>query len=264
MLFKKMFGFVASSLRTVSRGLFNHFVQGLLLIVPIGLSFLLVFMFFGWVSEFIGKLLAFFGMDIPVLVTVLGINIPTLKIFIFLILVLLIALIGAFGQTVIAAPLKMMFNRMIRKTPILQPIYSTISDFLDAFVGKKRKFKNPVLVTINASAQVEKIGFITQSDLSELSIKDKVGVFCPHSYNVSGDFFIVPVSRVRPLDIPASEAMKLAWTGGITQIPDEDEEDLVQNEPVQEFQAEVLQTGTVGSAKALAKKAPARRGRGRA
>lgn len=258
MFLKKLPRFVYSSLRSVLRGVFNHFLQGLLLIVPIGLSLILVFMFFDWVTGFMEKLLIFFGLDIPELVTVLGINIPGLKVVILIVLVLLIALIGMVGQTVLAAPLKLMFNRMIKRTPILQPIYSTISDFLDAFVGKKRKFKNPVLVTINESAHVEKIGFITQSDLSELSITDKVGVFCPHSYNVSGDFFIVPVANVRPLDIPASEAMKLAFTGGITQIPEEEAEAEMQTELAQNSDRKKVlilkPAGTKNKAKATGRK----------
>jgi len=56
---------------------------------------------------------------------------------------------------------------------------------------------------------------MTQEDLSDLDIKEKVAVYFPHSYNFSGELFIVPRELVRPVDIPSAEAMKFIVSGGV-------------------------------------------------
>ena len=55
---------------------------------------------------------------------------------------------------------------------------------------------------------------MTQKDLSDLEIIGKVSVYFPHSYNFSGEMFIVPAELVRPINIPSAEAMKFIVSGG--------------------------------------------------
>ena len=104
---------------------------------------------------------------------------------------------------------------LMEKTPLLNLIYTSIRDLLSAFMGKEKKFNQPVLVKVNIISDLEKVGFITQRDLSDFGIKDKVSVYFPHSYNFSGEMFIVPVEQVKPLNIPPSEAMKFVVSGGV-------------------------------------------------
>ncbi|OFY60030.1 MAG: hypothetical protein A2Y87_12190 [Bacteroidetes bacterium RBG_13_46_8] len=93
-----------------------------------------------------------------------------------------------------------------------------MNDFVKAFVGEKRKFTHPVIVKVNLISDLEKLGFITTEDLAHLGVEGKVGVFFPHSYNWSGEFFIVPKEHVRPLNLPPGEVMKFAFTGGVTTV----------------------------------------------
>ncbi len=139
------------------------------------------------------------------------IDIPGLGI---LILFVLITVLGLIGSTIIARPIKRLFNRLIDKAPLLKIIYSAIRDLLSAFVGKEKKFDQPVLVIVNTISNLEKMGFITQKDLSDMKILDKVSVYFPHSYNFSGEMFIVPKELVRPINIPSAEAMKFIVSGG--------------------------------------------------
>jgi uncharacterized membrane protein len=49
-------------------------------------------------------------------------------------------------------------------------------------------------------------------------------VYIPHSYNFSGNLFIVPNGNVRPIHgVEASELMKFAVSGGVTRLKDHDE-----------------------------------------
>jgi uncharacterized membrane protein len=63
---------------------------------------------------------------------------------------------------------------------------------------------------------IQKLGFITQTDLTFLSLQDSVMVYCPHSYAFSGEMLIVPASNVTLLNIPASDVMKMIISGGVS------------------------------------------------
>ena len=105
---------------------------------------------------------------------------------------------------------------ILKKLPLVSLIYYAIKDLITAFVGNKRKFSQPVVVTINEQSNLKKLGFLTQSDLSMLNQRDYVAVYCPHSYAFSGELFIVPSKNVEPLDLPSAEVMKIIVSGGVS------------------------------------------------
>ena len=184
----------------------NYFFQGLLFIVPIGLTLYIIYVTYDFINGLLKEYVR----------PVIHLDIPFLDFFIVLVL---IALVGFLGQTLIFRPVKTFVNRFFEKVPIIKYIYSSLKDILSAFVGKDKKFTHPALVKINHVSNLEKLGFITREDLSNLGIKDKkVAVYFPHSYNFSGELFIVPAEQVSPLDIPAAEVMKFIVSGGVIQI----------------------------------------------
>jgi len=157
------------------------------------------------------------GLLIKELTTIIGFRIPGLGLLIILVTV---TLIGYLGTTILFKPVIKSLDRIISQAPLVKIIYTSIKDFMSAFVGKDKKFNEPVLVKVNKDAELEKLGFITQHDLSKLGIgKGKVAVYLPHSYNFSGNLFIVPVENVRPIDASPTEVMKFIVTAGVTSIP---------------------------------------------
>jgi uncharacterized membrane protein len=93
-------------------------------------------------------------------------------------------------------------------------------------MGKEKKLNKPVLFRISKDSDLERIGFITEADLSNLGIgAEKVAVYAPHSYNFSGNVYIVPVANITPLDVDASEAMKFVVAGGMVKIKDGDKDE---------------------------------------
>ena len=110
-------------------------------------------------------------------------------------------------------------DKLISQAPLVKIIYTSIKDFMSAFVGKERRFTEPVLVKISRDGNLEKMGFITQKDLSNLGIpKGKVAVYLPHSYNFSGNLFIVSVENITPLDAHPAEVMKFIVSAGVTSV----------------------------------------------
>jgi len=74
--------------------------------------------------------------------------------------------------------------------------------------------------------EVERIGFITQTDLTELGISEgKIGVYIPFSYAVTGNLIIVPKKNVTPIKGKASDVMKFIISGGVTTIEEDTSRD---------------------------------------
>ncbi|MBI2069868.1 MAG: DUF502 domain-containing protein [Elusimicrobia bacterium] len=179
------------------RKLAGYFFQGLLLVGPFAAT---VYILYVTVSFLDGLL--------PVGLPGLGL----------LIIIGLITLLGYLGSLFIARPFITLFEKIVEKTPLVKIIYTAVKDLMTAFVGEKKRFSEPVLVTVGKDSGLQKLGFITQKDLSDLGIKGKVAVYLPHSYNFSGNLFIVPKENVMPLDISGAEIMKFIVSGGVTRL----------------------------------------------
>jgi uncharacterized membrane protein len=182
--------------------IFRYFIQGLLYVAPLGLTAYIIYLVFTFVDHVIREaVLEWFHVNIP------GIGVMAMFI--------IITFLGFIGGSILVSPVKKLIDMLMEKAPLLNLIYTSIRDLLSAFVGKEKKFNQPVLVMVNTISELEKVGFITQEDLSDFGIKDKVSVYFPHSYNFSGEMFIVPTKLIKPLKISPAEAMKFVVSGGV-------------------------------------------------
>ena len=187
----------------IMKRLINYLLEGLLYIAPLSITAYIIYAVFMFMDNLSQDLLfEFFGIKIP------GLGVLTLLIFLIL--------IGFIGRTFIAQPLKLVFKNVINRIPLVKFVYSAFNDLFSAFVGKEKKFNQPVLVKVNLSSDLEKIGFITEENLSLLDEEDKVAVYFPHSYNFSGELFIVPRANIRPINISSSDVMKFVISAGLT------------------------------------------------
>lgn len=185
--------------------IFRYFLQGLLLAAPAGITLFFIY----WVFEM---------MDGPVrnfVYSIYNIWIPGIGL---VVTFTVIALLGWAGQSFLFQPIVRFIHNIFEKVPIIKLVYTSLTDFFNAFVGQRKKFTRPVLVKVNLVSELEKVGFITADDLADLGIKDKVAVLFPHSYNWSGEMFIVPKEHITPLKLPPGEVMKFALTGGVTRV----------------------------------------------
>ncbi len=183
----------------------NYLLQGLLYLAPLTITGYIIYALFTFLDGLSQQLIThLFDIRIP------GLGILTLLIF--------LVLIGFLGKTIIARPLSLIFNKVIDRIPFLKFIYSAFNDLFSAFVGKEKKFNQPVLVKVNLNSDLEKLGFITEENLEllELEDNDKVAVYFPHSYNFSGELFIVPRVNIKPVNINSSDVMKFIVSAGLT------------------------------------------------
>jgi len=176
----------------------SAFLQGLIYLAPISITIFIIYKGF----VFIDSLLPF--------------NIPGLGI---IVIFTGITVVGFLGSFMITRPIRFFLKKLLEKVPIFKIVFTSISDLLNAFVGQKRKFTEPVMVKMNEQADVYKLGFITETDLTKICIdNDKVAVYLPHSYNFSGNLFIVPRRNITPIDAPPAEVMKFIVSGGVTKV----------------------------------------------
>ena len=138
----------------------------------------------------------------------------------FIIIISVITLFGYFTSNFAFNTIESWFDGFISRIPLVKLIYTSVKDLIEAFVGEKKKFNKPVLVTLDKVNHLHRIGFITQQDLSELGLSDMVVVYFPQSYAFAGDHFVVPKEHVKPLNISGATAMKFIVSGGVSGLHD--------------------------------------------
>jgi len=187
----------------------KFFFQGLLYVVPVAVTIYVLAVAFIWLDGLLRDLEIFQHEPYS------NFNFPGLGL---LVIILFITLIGFIGQRLITTPISNSFDRLLKRAPLIKVIYTSVKDLLSAFVGKERKFEKPVLVTLDQAGILERFGFITASDLSELGIKEKIAVYLPSSYGILGELYVVPAKNVKPIDAHPANVMKFIVSGGVAKI----------------------------------------------
>ncbi|MCC5920070.1 MAG: DUF502 domain-containing protein [Cyclobacteriaceae bacterium] len=180
----------------------TYFFRGLIFTAPIALTVYILLKAIQWIDGII-----------PIKIPGLGI----------LTIVVMVTAIGFLASSFLAAPIFAWFERMLGRLPLVSIIYSSIKDLIGAFVGDKKKFNQPALITLNEQTGLQRLGFITQEDLTFLKVKDRVAIYMPHSYNFSGNLFLIDPKFVKPLDISSTHVMKFIVSGGVSGMPEADE-----------------------------------------
>ncbi|TFF39630.1 DUF502 domain-containing protein [Mucilaginibacter psychrotolerans] len=187
--------------------LLNYFVKGLLIVVPLGAAFFLVF----WAVSKVDNLLNLSG-ELWVDKAGKPIYIPGLGILNVLVIILVA---GILVTNVITDPIKNWFRRWLNRLPIFKFLYSSIKDLTEAFVGEEKKFNEPVLVEVNEFG-LKKIGFLVQKDMASIGLPGEVAVYFPWSYSFAGQVVIVSAEKVKPIDKSAGDIMKFVISGGVS------------------------------------------------
>ncbi|HVZ25238.1 MAG TPA: DUF502 domain-containing protein, partial [Sediminibacterium sp.] len=184
------------ALRLILKKLLQLFLQGLIVLAPIGITLWVVLGLFSFVDGILPNIIHTLA---PGLLPqdAYG-NIQRIPGIGFVVVVVLVLLVGWISSLFVVGRLVSVLDAVLEKTPGIKFIYSSVKDFLEAFAGNKKKFDKPVLVNVDAP-DVWRIGFITQPDAAEFGQPGHVTVYVPHSYAISGITYIVPKERTRLL-----------------------------------------------------------------
>ncbi len=178
--------------------LFRYFVQGLVLTVPTVFTVYVCYVAFtridGW----------------------LGLSVPGAG---FVITVVFITLVGFVGTSFVTRTLLSSFEEALTHLPFVRLVYTSTKDLLNAFVGEKRRFDKPVVVSLTADGAIRGLGYITQDSAASLGALESVVVYFPQSYAFAGWTFVVPASRVTRIETVSSDFMAFVVSGGVTDVP---------------------------------------------
>lgn len=173
----------------------RYFFEGLLYVIPLAVTILVLYKVFeavdGWLQ-----------LKIP------GVG--------FLITIVGITLIGFLASNVLTKGLLALVDKLFERVPFIKLIYTSIKDLIGAFVGDKKSFDKPVLVSLTGDGQAKAIGFITRESLEAYGLEDHVAVYFPQSYNFAGNLLIFPREQVMMLNVDSSDAMAFLVSGGVS------------------------------------------------
>ena len=175
--------------------LVKNFLRGLVIVVPIALTLYLIYEAFTRIDR------------------LLNLRIPGVG---FAITIVLIVLIGALASNFFVRKFLQLTEAVFTRAPIVRLVYAAIRDLLEAFVGDQKRFNQPVAVSL--SDGVRTLGFMTQEDLSFLSMPGQVSVYLPFSYSVAGMVIVVANSRVERLTLDSASVMALVVSGGVSRV----------------------------------------------
>lgn len=193
-------------MRGLLKRILLYFFQGALVIVPIFITVLVLYK----IIINVGSVIEYMNLSVnPIVDPFLGV----------LVVVAGFVLVGLLSGSFIFRPILSLLDELIERAPLIKTIYSSVKDLMSAFVGQKKRFNKPVLVRINDHPVVEKLGFITNEDLSELGIAGgSIAVYFPMSYAFSGQVLVVDRSMVKALPVSSADLMKFIISGGVTEI----------------------------------------------
>lgn len=177
--------------------LLNYFLRGLVVVAPLAITVYVCVVIFTTIDGWLG--LPYPGAG-------------------FLITVVLITMVGFLASSLIAKGFFGFFDRQLERLPFVRLLYSSAKDMLNAFVGEKRRFDKPVLVSVSGDRAVKVLAFLTSDSLAKLGIADHVTVYMPQSYGLAGHILVVPADRVERIDADAAEVMAFIISGGVTDV----------------------------------------------
>jgi uncharacterized membrane protein len=185
----------------------RRFLAGLLVSIPVIITFLII----GWFFKFVDGLLG------PFYDSILGYHVPGLG---FISAVVLIFIVGVISTNVFGRKVIGSFERIMMRIPVFKGIYTAIKQLVDAFSpeSKGSSFKRFVIVEYPRLG-VFVFGFLTK----ECTIKaDKDGresplraVYIPTNNLYLGEIALFKNEEVFYTNIPVDEGIKIILSGGI-------------------------------------------------
>jgi len=189
----------------IKKKLQNYFISGLLVVVPLGITFLVIRALF----LFLDNLL------LPYLVPYVGewLRIPGLGI---LITFMTIIFFGIIGTNFIGRKFVTMGERILLRIPIAKSIYGSVKQIVETFSFKPETDKQKVVMVEYPRKGIWSIGLINGRIDHPQSQELLYSILVVAAINpTSGFFILVPRSEVVHLNISIEEAMRWIVSGGI-------------------------------------------------
>lgn len=187
----------------------RNIITGLITILPVVLTFYLVYWLIASTESLLGSMLRTVlpeGLYLPGMGVVAGLVVAFSA--------------GLLMHALLVQRLFALAEQFFSRLPLIKTVYFAIRDLLDYFSpDRKKEFGQVVAVTFGTTG-MQLVGFVTQNDMAQLPAdfaqQDSVLVYLPMSYQIGGYAILVPCSAVRPLSMSVEDAMRFILTAGVT------------------------------------------------
>ena len=182
------------------------FFKGLIVVLPITLTFYLLF----WASVKIENMFASslqWMMGEEVYIPGLGLLLTFVVIF----------LVGLLVNNYLTGRVFTWLTNTLERVPLFKVIYNPLKDLMALLPGRnqgKDKPQRVVRVSLGTTG-LEALGLVTREDLDELPGTNLIAVYIPLSYMLGGVTVLVPQGQVKKVDMSVEQALKLSVTAWI-------------------------------------------------
>ena len=195
--------------QSFAKNLRNDFLYGLFVILPIVATIVI----FKIATDLLaGPVSAILPANIPGFVS-------------FLISIVIITLIGITARNIIGKAVLQFFEGLLQRIPIINTIYRSVNQIINAFNFKNKSLLSSVLVEYPRKGTWV-LGFVTNKSTTGLLDKDgndigkdKYAIFVPTTPNpTSGYFIYVSKDEVTELAISVEDSIKILMSAGVVNV----------------------------------------------
>jgi len=194
-------------IKKVIRRLKGHFITGLIVILPLGLTAWIVNILFSLIGT---RFLPIFE-NIP---QISGLPIAAQMGISAVLTVMVIWFIGFWARNYFGKLTIRIFEKVVLNTPFISNIYKTIRKITDTMFVNKKAFKKVALIEYPRRG-IYTIVFVTNEMVSKKGA-GLISVFIPSTPNpTTGYCVVLPQEDVHELDITVNQAMEFILSAGI-------------------------------------------------
>jgi uncharacterized membrane protein len=187
-------------------GIRRYLIAGILLFLPIWLTWIVVRIIFNTLASVSAPLLRVIGWpeQLDWLLVIVG----------AVLTLLLIYLLGLFGTRVFGKRLLRAFDRLVERIPLVQTIYGGTKKLLNVVQTSPEQAQRVVLVDFPHPG-MKAVGLVTRVLTDTTTGEEYAAVYVPTTPNPTSGFLeLVPIANVHPSDMSMDEAMTFIISGG--------------------------------------------------
>ncbi len=182
------------------------FIRGLLTITPIAITIAIIIWLFDTIDDFVSK----------IFIDVFGprFYFPGLGL---LLAIIIIFVIGVLMSSWLVKKLHELFERVMKKMPLVKTIYQSMLDMISFFKKDDKARDGSVVVIKFGAAKI--LGLVSRQTFDDLpkgiGQEGEVAVYVPMSYQLGGVTITVPWSMVEKIDMSLEDGLRYAATAGM-------------------------------------------------
>lgn len=193
----------------------KYLIAGLLIWMPLGITFLVVRAFVGFLDKILLLLPQQYQPD-----NFLGFHIPGLGVVLAIVLVLATGMIVAnlLGRRIVSA-----WESLLARIPVVRTLYAGVKQIMEAVLATDAKSFSKVILIQYPRKGLWGLAFMTSDDLGEVQVKsgaNLASVFVPTTPNPTSGFVIMlPKEDMIELDMSVEDGLKMIISMGVVVPP---------------------------------------------